>query len=261
MVEFPDLNYIFWMDKNEFFSNKIGLSKTIEIGIKHVKKARPDLVTQVLQETPIKSNIDLVKLIQKKIVKANDIESCKKEDLLLVFDLIQAWGGQTGRGPYVQPVKNPVRADPTNPLPHIYKNAVNAIYKKEFEESLRLLTSIDRVNESFATKHIFFWSKFGPNKEALPIYDTRLKLLLFQTTRDAPPYEQYVNSLKEKAEELKIQPEDVERALFSFSQFYFFNNKLIIKKNISKLNSSDVKEANRLENLYLSKMAAQLSKC
>jgi hypothetical protein len=49
MVEFPDLNYIFWMNKNEFFSNKIGLSKTIEIGIKHVKKARPDLVTQVLQ--------------------------------------------------------------------------------------------------------------------------------------------------------------------------------------------------------------------
>jgi hypothetical protein len=254
IINFPKIKYFFWMNQNEFFSDIAGLSRTIEIGLMHVKKAKPDLVTLELQKTSIKSNLDLVKLIEKKIVEENDIESSSIDKLLLIFDLIQAWGGQTGRGPYVQPARRPVRSDSSNPLPHIYKNAIKAVFKQDFQTSLNLLNSINRVSESFATKHIFFWSKFGPHKKALPIYDTRIKLLLFQKVRSTPPYENYVTSLNQKASELKIEPEDVERALFSFSQFYFLNNKLELKKNTYGSDSPDLKEAIRLESMFLNKI-------
>jgi hypothetical protein len=109
------------------------------------------------------------------------------------------------------------------------------------------MLSIPNLGESFATKHIFFWSEFGPSRKGLPIYDTRIKTLLFMKASVAGTYDAYINALNEKARELSISSVLVERALFSFSQNYFPNSSLTIKKKL--LDNTDIEEARNLQTL------------
>lgn len=251
MVSFPYIDYNYWINKNPFFSDKPPISKTIEIGLNHSRRAKPDLVGAALDKKPIQTNSDLVNLIAENIESVN-AEPDNKNLLLLIFDLIQAWGGQTGRQPYVRPREAPERNDRLyqDKLLNNYRSAIRNINQKNFKSALDNLTDIKYIGESFATKHIFFWSKFGPHKEALPIYDTRLKVLLFQSLSSAPSYDIYVEALKNKSKELALEAEDLERALFAFSQNFFSNEKLVIKRNVEFRKDESV--AMRLQDLYLS---------
>lgn len=91
----------------------------------------------------------------------------------------------------------------------------------------------------------FFCSEFDSSCQGLPIYDTRIKTLIFLKSSAAAGYEIFVNALNKKAIELSMPPALVERALFSFSQYYFPNSKLIIKENI--LDETDIQEAKKLQ--------------
>ena len=248
-IRFPNIDYNYWCNKNDYF-NDTPLIPTIRTGLVHARKG--GLIDKFIDENSINTNKDLVDLIALKIKGHNDnINNFSDEELLLIFDLIQAWGGKMGRGPYVKPKINPSR----NTLdPEIYRSAINFCTTGNYAGSLKKLKQIQNVAESFATKHIFFWSEYGPSNKALPIYDNRIKTLLFLKKTAALPYEDFVTALNSKSIELQLSPVLIERALFSFSENFFPNSTLIIKESIS--DSKDIDEARWLQssaNLTLNK--------
>lgn len=199
-----------------------------------------------MKNANIKTNKNLVDLIESKIKTYPQIEKFEDDELMLIFDLIQAWGGKTGRNIYVKPKGSPTRTSYAK-LAATYRNAMSCCTAGDFQSALVKITSIPNIGESFATKHIFFWSEFGPRRKALPIYDTRIKTLLFFKATSASDYNSYVEVLNRKANELSMTSALVERALFAFSQNYFPNGKLFLKISIS--DEMDIEEARLIERL------------
>jgi hypothetical protein len=158
-TRFPNINYLYWRQKNEYFSDA-PLIETIRIELNHARKG--ELIDQVIKESNIKTNKNLVDLIESNIKKYQSIESFENNELLLIFDLIQGWGGKTCRNIYVQPKKNPTRYSLTN-LPIVYRNSIKNSVSGNYQAAIKELTSIRNLGESFATKHIFFWSEYGPS--------------------------------------------------------------------------------------------------
>jgi hypothetical protein len=210
--------------------------------LNHARKG--GLIDVVISEYNIETNKDLVDLIESKIQKYQFINDFENDELMIIFDLIQGWGGKTCRNIYVKPISNPTRISLTN-LPCIYRKSVIHCVNGDYLAALNEMISIPNLGESFATKHIFFWSEYGPSRKGLPIYDTRLKVLLFLKKSAASSYDVYVRALTEKAIELSMNPGMVERALFSFSTNYFPNSKLLIEEKV--LDETDIKEARLLQ--------------
>lgn len=240
---FPNINYPYWCQKNEYFSDT-PLIDTIKTGLDHARKG--GLIDAILKNADIQTNKNLIDLIDSKIKEHQSIDNFKDDELMVIFDLIQGWGGKTGRNIYVQPKDNPTRKSHPQ-LSTTYRKAMDYCISGDYQSALKEITSIPNLGESFATKHIFFWSEFGPSRKALPIYDTRIKTLLFLKSTSAATYDVYVKTLNEKAKELSMTPALVERALFSFSQNYFPNGKLLINNNIS--DKTDIEEAIKLQDL------------
>lgn len=243
LPRFPSINYTYWCQKNEYFSDT-PLIDTIKIGLDHARKG--GLIDAVLKNSTIQTNKNLVDLIESKINEHPSIEDFSDGQLMLIFDLIQGWGGKTGRNIYVQPKNNPTRLSHSQ-LPTTYRKAIGHCISGDYQSALKEITSIPNLGESFATKHIFFWSEFGPSRKALPIYDTRIKTLLFLKSTAAATYDVFVKTLNEKAKELSMAPALVERALFSFSQNYFPNGKLLINDILH--DRTDLEEAKKLQEL------------
>jgi hypothetical protein len=240
-LRFPTINYHYWCKKNEYFSD-VPLISSIKIGLNHACKG--GLINEVINSSNIQTNKDLVDLIKSKIQAQQSIDKFENNELMVIFDLIQGWGGKSCRNIYLIPKHNPTRISLLI-LPSIYKNAIIYCVTGDYQSALKELTSIPNLGESFATKHIFFWSEFGPSQKGLPIYDTRIKTLLFLKSSKASSYDIYVNALNDKARELSMTPSLIERALFSFSQNYFPNSNLLIKEKI--LDETDKEEAKKLQ--------------
>jgi hypothetical protein len=240
-ISFPIINYNYWCQKNDYFSNT-PLISTIKIGLNHARKG--GLIDGIINSSNLVTNKDLVDLIELKIQSHQSVDKFENDELMIIFDLIQGWGGKACRNIYVQPKFCPTRTSLTS-LETIYRKGINYCVAGDYQAALNEITSIPNLGESFATKHIFFWSEFGPSRKGLPIYDTRIKTLLFLKSSAASGYEIYVSALNKKAIELSMSPAFVERALFSFSQNYFPNSKLIIRENI--LDETDMQEAKKLQ--------------
>lgn len=241
---FPNIDYGYWCQKNAYFAD-IPLIRSIKAGLSNARKG--GLIDAVLKSSDVKTNKDLVDLIESKITEYRSIEIFKDSDLLLIFDLIQGWGGIAGRGPYTKPLGNPTRKALHETISKTYRESMSDCISGDYPSALQKIKTIPYIGESFATKHIYFWSRFGPGKKALPIYDTRIKTLLFLKISSAISYEMYVKSLNKKAEELSMHPTLVESALFSFSLKYFQNGKLTIRRDVT--DGVDFDEAKRLQAL------------
>ena len=201
----------------------------------------------------------LVDLIAAKIQTYKDISKFTDDELLIIFDLIQGWGGKTGRAPYVKPAEGPTRLS-WKPLSQTYRDAIRICFNEDFDYS-KLLTSllkIPGIGESFATKHMFFWSEYGPRREAIPIYDSRIKTLLCLSDRDAVDYHSFYVAMKNTAKVQKLNVGLLERALFAFSQNYFPNSTLIMKSSLKDM--TDIGAARILEKKYKEYQLLALSK-
>lgn len=257
-MNFPNINYKYWSNKNPYFSNE-PLITTILVGLKTAAKGgligcalgfgKHELTDEMLRNA-IPSNADLVRLIAKEIGSIHNLSCVKDDRLLLIFDLIQGWGGKMGRSPYVRPANAPSRLSNPDILLEYYRKGVNFCFYDDYSGAISAMSNIINVGESFATKHIFFWSKYGPGRKAMPIYDTRIKKLLYVHQRPLS-YEIYVRDLVEKAGALQIEAEEVERALFSFSQNYFSNSKLLMPEKVVDATNIDV--ARQLQEEWLKK--------
>jgi len=225
---FPNIDYNYWMNMNPFYADT-QLLPTMKTCIRHYASL-PGLINDVLQEIEFITCKDLNKLIEieiKNVIEHNLFNDESK--VLRIFDLISGWGGQQGRAPYLRPLGNTTRNSYKNWYSNYILGVKLAIEGKK--EALEYFKTIKFIGDSFGTKHLYFWSLYGGNSP-VPIYDARIKTLLYLSTDEAPTFEQYVEDMTDFSILKNITISQLEKALFAFSSNYFPNESLIIKNEI-----------------------------
>ena len=241
---FPNIDYNYWMNMNPFYADA-PLLPTMRICLINFASL-PGLIDDVIENIENMTCKTLVSLIENDItdiIKNNLFED--KNKVLRVFDLINGWGGKMGKATYVKPRGNTTR-NSSDEWFHHYLNGVKKSIKGD-KKGLSDFKSIDNVGDSFGTKHLYFWSLYGGN-QPIPIYDARIKTLLYLSIDEAPAFEQYIEDMIHFSNKKKITINQLEKALFAFSTNYFPNESLIIKNEI--IDETDYDEARRLEIVY-----------
>lgn len=247
-----DLDFKFWVNSNDYYSTEI-FSTKVKTGFNHAAKA--GLIRQFRKN--ISSNEDLINIIKKRINLVNSPHLYSNEDLLIIFDLIQAWGGPTGRNPYV--LQNKPRINQQEIFASTYRRAVEMLYeidsKSDYELNIlpikKVIEELPQVSESFSTKHLSFWSRALKACPSLVIYDTRMREII----RAANPnikagdikYKDFINALTNAEKSLGLDINQIERAIFAFSSNYFQNNKFVLRQSF-KIDHVDLNIAKKLIN-------------
>ena len=213
------LNFSYWTSKNEVYG-RYPLNSSV-MAMHTIQKKR-----NILTEFKPSSFLDIVNEINLCVASAkHNIDQTPMEKIAYIFDLIQLWGGRTGRGPYV--FRNPDGFTTREKFLTVYgKKYRSVIADGLFRERKFVDTNfskIPRIGISFATKHLRFWCDY-------PVHDLRTNLLVFGTTK-MQSYADYFNSLERMANNNNMDLMDIEKALFSFSNNFFPNSTLKFNKN------------------------------
>ena len=245
-----DLDFDFWIKSNDYYSPDI-FSTNVKTGFNHAKKA--GLIGEF--EKRIICNLDLINIIDERINLVNEPDSYSDDDLLIIFDLIQAWGGPTGRNPYV--FQNGPRIIKRDHFAATYRAAVQMLYQVNEESDYDVdvlpikekIEELPQVSESFSTKHLSFWSRFLKNCPNLVIYDTRMREIIKAANNHKDineiKYKDFINALKDAEEVLGLDINEIERAIFAFSSNYFQNDKFILRNHF-KIDHLDIQIAEQL---------------
>ena len=215
-----DLNFGYWNGKNTYFSDsEINASMQVALTLIQGKG-------YLLDFNP-KSAVDYSIQISKEISSFNSTNPDFSR-LARIFDLIQAWGGRTGRTPYVIKKRNSQSSrDLFSSWRESYLNGVISIQNENPVEALKHWSLINGLGPSFAPKHLRFWS----NK--YPVLDTRISLLLTgskRLLRKPEYYDDFLQLISQLAERYGSNILETEKALFAFSQNYFKNDELALLK-------------------------------
>jgi len=244
-----EIDFNFWVNSNDFYSPDI-LSTD---GLNHTKKA--GLINDLIKT--LNSNEELIKLIEQRITEKDSASAYTDEDLLIIFDLIQGWGGRMGRNPYV--FQNAPRINKSELFASIYRESVEMLYQlnviEDYEKNIAPIKNkfeeLPQVGESFSTKHLSFWSRFLKNCPELVIYDSRMKNLIEAANKDVDKteitYNDFYTALKNNENELGLDINNLERAIFGFSLNYFLNDKLVLVES-PKIDHADKAIAYKLTN-------------
>jgi len=241
---FPNIDYNYWMNKNPFYADA-PLLPTMKTCIKYYASL-PGLISDVvedLESITCKSLVSKIEMEIKNVVENNLFDDEFK--VLRIFDLISGWGGKQGRTPYLRPVGNTIR----NSFSNWYSDYIEGI-KLAIEGNkigLDYFKKIKYIGDSFGTKHLYFWSLYGGN-QPIPIYDARIKTLLYLSIDEAPSFVEYLEDMNNFSTLKNYTINQLEKALFAFSSNYFPNESLMIKNEI--IDETDFVEAKRLEVLY-----------
>lgn len=213
-----DLNFAYWNSKNTYFSDsEINASMQAALTLIQGKG-------YLLDFNPT-SAVDYSIQISKEISAFNSTNPDFSR-LARIFDLIQAWGGRTGRTPYVIKKGNSQSSrDLFSSWRESYLNGVISIQNENPVEALKHWSLISGLGSSFAPKHLRFWS----NK--YPVLDTRISLLLTgskRLLRKPEYYDDFLKLISQLAERYGSNILETEKALFAFSQNYFKNDKLTL---------------------------------
>lgn len=241
-LDFPRIDYKFWADKNDFFS-KDEIPTTIKSGITSAKKGG------LLDDLKLISANDINLQIEARIKNFNFDESHKNE-LLIIFDLIQAWGGRNGRHPYKKKAERITNADD---FALAYRNKISLFIQKGSNHSLNEseVNFLEKemllpgVRLPFFSKHMYFWSKNRPEiNKIFNIYDSRMEFIFKAFNKNKRmSYFNFLSILQMIEANYKIKTGEAETAIFAFSS-NFFDNKGSLKDIFEYEN--DLDEANRI---------------
>jgi hypothetical protein len=214
-----NLNYEHWKNKNPYYS-AAGLNKSMKSALTLIQNKG------YLNNFNPNSASDYPLRIEAEIAKFN-LSNPDFEKLSFIFDLIQTWGGQTGRTPYVIKRTNTLSSRQRYAeWRHTYLGGVKFALNNQPVEALKEWKKINGIGASFAPKHLKFWT----NK--FPILDTRMSILLCGSKRllAAPDsYNEFIHLITYLANIYKANMIETEKALFAFSQNYFTNEALVIR--------------------------------
>ena len=183
-LKLPNIDFEFWASKNIYSSDD--LDPKVARALKIVERAG------LVKKNEIRSNKYLFDLIIDKIQSNIDSNDYSDDDLMTIFDLIQAWGGPNGRAPYVIPDKTlggKCNRPHSLKYPQIYREFVQNIYglnktnttDRKIDELNKILCSMRQVQIAFSTKHMYFWSlalKDYHDCRLMCIYDKRMVNLM-----------------------------------------------------------------------------------
>ena len=233
-----DLNFEHWNRKNTYFSDA-EINSSMRAALTLIKRKG-----YLLDFNP-KSAVDYSIEISNEI-SAFDSMNPDIAKLSRIFDLIQAWGGRTGRTPYViKKGNNQSSRDLFSSWSESYLNGVISVQKDEPVEALKSWQCIDGLGSSFAPKHLRFWS----NK--YPVLDTRISLLLCgskRLLRKPEYYDEFLQLITQLAERYSANILETEKSLFAFSQNFFINERLSFDTS-KKFDSLDLSIAEKLVTL------------
>lgn len=181
-----------------------------------------------------------------------EIEKLFGLEILQIFDLINVWGGIQGGSNFYNIKKNTSTRIKYNIwLPKYIKIIKKAILKDASSYDDVLNGDIPNLKMSFGSKHISFWSRKNGNAKCLIIIDNKIAGATGVKIAKEAEFKNIIKEIHELEDELKIEPQKVEKAVFTFHEYYFdnanskFNNnqegldyiKALIIKN--KLNIDD----------------------
>ena len=205
-----------WVGKNSYFSDD-ALSTSMRRGLKIIQNKG------FLTDFEPSTAADFVNSIES-LISDFDENNPDYKILARIFDLIQAWGGQMGRIPYVNKSRfkyNDWRLD-----------YIDGVKQARIDKPVQALSSwfkIRGIGMSFASKHLRFWT----NK--YPVLDTQISLLVSGSKKilDAPEfYDQFIELIAPLSTKFCVTNLEVEKALFAFSQNFFKNGKFEFKPDI-----------------------------
>lgn len=216
------INHAHWSVLNPYFSNS-SLNQSMRAGLTNIKKCG------FLTDFNPQNALDYVSSIDSK-VKVFDFKNPDYDQLGTIFDLIQAWGGQTGRTPYVKKNNSPHKIKVSrlrfDEWKEDYLNGARSAKNDRPVTALKEWVQIDGLGASFSPKHLRFWT----NK--YPVLDTRISLLLCGSKRlllKPDYYDEFLSLITILSNIFSSTILETEKALFAFSQNYFINEKLNFK--------------------------------
>lgn len=228
----PAIEFSFWVHQNQFYSDKV-LTQNVRIGLGHAAKGG------LIGGYTFSSNKALVDCIAEKVSAHPHPDQFSDDELMTIFDLIQGWGGKTGRGPYVRPKVAPPRISDKS-YPAQYRRAVELMFaldqgsftQSEIDQVNQMFCKMRGIAQSYSTKHMCFWSRSLVNCPTLAIYDTRM-VNIFRAANPgigAPlTYINFLDALKDTGTVVGLRVDEVESALFAFSSNYFTNDHLKLR--------------------------------
>ena len=236
-LNFPKIDYKFWADKNNFFP-KDEIPTTIKSGITSAKKGG------LIGNLKLISANDINLQIEARIKNFN-LEESQENELLIIFDLIQAWGGANGRRPYQ---KGAERITNANNFALAYRNKISLFIQKgsghSFNESevnfLEKEMLLPGVRLPFFSKHMYFWSKNRPEiNKIFNIYDSRMEFIFRAFNKNKRmSYFNFLSIIQMIEANYKIKTGEAETAIFAFSN-NFFDNKGTLKDSFEYENDLD----------------------
>jgi hypothetical protein len=191
--------------------------------------------------------IELENEIIEKIRNVNDIENISDFEALVIFDLINIWGGLQGGSNFYQ-IKNKksVRLGYKEWLSKYKALIKKAVIKDKQAYDYILDGNIPYLGMSFGSKHISFWSRRYGNNKCLIIIDNKIAGCTGAKNASLADYSRIIHEIHILEDELKIEPQILEKALFSFHKNYFDNDNSTF---FSKESNRDFETALKVKNI------------
>lgn len=238
-LKIPRIDYEYWASNHSFYSETpFEKGNTVKIGLGHAEKGG------LIKAKDYNNAESLLSAIKNKVLQSN-LDDISVEEILIIFDLIQGWGGKMCKQPYVAVKKRmPLRISKPEEFARNYLKVIRGLTevasseKFEFasiESLVRSLDKLDRVTLNFGSKHFFFWSMFRNQKKILYIYDTRMKAILKTLAGRQVSYFSYLEFLERIEDIEQLEQGIAERGLFAFSNNFFSNSNPPKLKSISKI--------------------------
>lgn len=213
------------------------------------KMKKSNLITMSNMEREAKKAAEVIL----KSFKEGNWDDLKLDSMFLrVFDLVQAWGGKSGRQPYVPSKKglnDAPRIATSSSILKSYKKAVKNVIDGDINKAVNNFTSKDikGVDMSFGTKHLWFWSEVVKDileiGERQPVYDDRIARMILGVNRAdktgrplaSEKFKELATMVKKLGGKLDTDMKDIEVALFNFAGYYFGNEFENLKTDVVSL--------------------------
>jgi hypothetical protein len=146
----------------------------------------------------------------------------KPDDKILkqVFHYIHFWGGNTGRGIYVQKggFKENFKLKTYKEIVEKIKTLKQDTLSEDLKEIEKLIVTIPFIGVAYGTKHLRFWSIYAnKNGIELPILDSVIAKNLLNNQKYCAwrHYCSYVKQMLEETKKRKVSVTALERALYN----------------------------------------------
>jgi len=235
----PDIDYQYWASQHTFYGDKpFQNNDTVRKGLNHAEKGG------LIKSKDYSNPMQILSKIEQEIKKI-DINTASTDELLLIFDLIQGWGGVNCRQTYIS-IRGvaPGRISDPKAFSQNYVKILNLLKvcgsmdqlkQSMVTELVDAVENLDRLSLNFGSKHLFFWSKFWGLNTIFYIYDTRMKAIAKLFSGKNVSYFNYLGFLRNVEKHLSLSEGTAERGIFAFSNNFFTNTNPPKLKSVDKI--------------------------